>query len=705
MISEKDKGTIPLDKYRDIGIVAHIDAGKTTTTERILFYTGMTHKIGEVHDGEAIMDWMPQEQERGITITSAATTCFWKGHRINLIDTPGHVDFTIEVERSLRVLDGAVVVFDSVAGVEPQTETVWRQANTYSVPRICFINKMDRSGANFMGCVQGIKTQLVCNPLIITLPIGSQSDFAGLIDIVRMKALRWNDETKGADYSIEEIPVDMVKESEKYREELLGTLEIFGADFSKLEGDALEAEIKKYIREGTLAFEFVPVLCGSSFKNKGVQTLLDAIVDFLPSPLDIGAIKGIDPKAAHKNSQDSEEQDNIISREPSPTEPFAGLIFKIVRDQHVGSLSYTRIYSGQIKSGDFVKNMRTEERVRIGKILLMHSNSREQIESAGPGDVVALCALKDSITGDTICDIDQPIILERIHIPEPVISMCVEPKSKNDMDKMTSSLLSFAREDPSLQVTFNPETGQNIIHGVGELHLEIIIDRLRREFKVEVNTQNPQVAYREAIRQQTPLDYQHKKQSGGSGQFAKISVVIEPGEVGSGFQFVNDITHGRIPSEYIPGVEKGFKESVKSGRYGYPVENVKVTLKDGAYHEVDSSVLAFQIAARDCFRDAVQEGKLKTVLLEPIMRVEITTHKDYSGSIQGDINSKSGIITGEDSKPGDVSCIRANVPLEKMFGYIGHLRSLSSGRASFSMEFSHYAEARKEVTEKLMKKA
>jgi len=700
MNTATDKNNIPLSKYRDIGIVAHIDAGKTTTTERILFYTGMTHKIGEVHDGQAVMDWMPQEQERGITITSAATTCFWKGHKINLIDTPGHVDFTIEVERSLRVLDGAVVVFDSVAGVEPQTETVWRQANTYSVPRICFINKMDRSGANFQGCVQGIKTQLVCNPLILTLPIGSQAEFAGLVDLVRMKALRWNDESKGADYSIEEIPQDMMQEAEMYREELLGTLEIFGAEFKGLEGEALENEIKKYVREGTLAFEFVPILCGSSFKNKGVQTLLDAIVDFLPSPLDIGAISGIDPKSAH-----NKDGEVTISREPDVNASFSGLIFKIVRDQHVGSLSYTRIYSGQIRSGDFVKNMRTEERVRVGKILLMHSNSREQIESAGPGDVIALCALKDSITGDTICDIDDPIILERIHIPEPVISVSVEPKSKNDRDKMTSSLLSFAREDPSLKVTFDDETGQNIIHGVGELHLEIIIDRLRREFKVEVNTQNPQVAYREAIKEQTNLDYQHKKQSGGAGQFAKISVVVEPGEPGTGFQFINDITHGRIPAEYIPSVEKGFKNSIKAGRFGYPVENVKVTLKDGAYHEVDSSCLAFEIAARDCFREALKDGKLKTVLLEPIMRVEITTHKDYSGSIQGDINSKSGVITGEDSKPGDVACIKANVPLEKMFGYIGHLRSLSSGRASFSMEFSHYAEARKEVSERLLKRS
>lgn len=692
---------VSLDKYRDIGIIAHIDAGKTTTTERILFYTGITHKIGEVHDGEATMDWMVQEQERGITITSAATTCFWQDHRINLIDTPGHVDFTIEVERSLRVLDGAVVVFDSVAGVEPQTETVWRQANTYSVPRICFINKMDRDGADFDRCVRMIRTQLVCDPLIIAIPIGSQREFSGIIDIIRMKAMVWKDETKGAQYVLEEIPEDLQQKAQYYHNELLDTLEACydATELRKLEGEEQMSAIKKYLRRGTLDFVFVPILCGSAFKNKGVQFLLDCVVDYLPSPLDIGAVKGTHPSIMTEGD-DGTMIPQVISRSPDAKEPFCGLIFKIMRDPHVGSLSFMRVYSGTIKSGDVVLNMRTKDKVRVGRILLMHANSREEITGAGPGDVIALCGLKDSITGDTLSDMESPIILEKIHVPEPVISISVEPKTKSDREKMSGALMTLAREDPSLRVTFNEETGQTVIHGVGELHLDIIVDRLRREFKVEVNTQNPQVAYREAIKKPANLKYTHKKQSGGAGQFASIEVDIAPGEPGSGFKFINDITHGRIPSEYIPGVEKGFRDAVKAGYYGYPVEDIQVTLKDGAYHDVDSSVLAFQIAARDLFSESIKERKLLTALLEPIMKVEIVTHKDYSGSIQGDINSKSGLITGEEMKPGDVVCIRANVPLEKMFGYIGNLRSISSGRASFSMEFSHYAEARKEVIEK-----
>lgn len=683
---------VSLDKYRDIGIVAHIDAGKTTTTERILFYTGITHKIGEVHDGQATMDWMVQEQERGITITSAATTCFWREHRINLIDTPGHVDFTIEVERSLRVLDGAVVVFDSVAGVEPQSETVWRQANTYSVPRMCFINKMDRDGADFNRCVKMIEEQLVCYPLVIAFPMGSQRDFVGIVDIVRMKSMVWKDETKGAQYSLEEIPAEYKEEAEIYRSDMLDLLEACydGSELRELDDEALEAAIRKYIRKGTLAFDFVPIICGSSFKNKGVQLLLDCIVDYLPSPLDIGAIKGTDPA----------DEEQVITRNPDPKEPFCGLIFKIMRDPHVGSLSFMRIYSGKVKPGDTVINIRTKEKVRIGRILLMHANTREEIYEGGPGDVVALCGLKDSVTGDTLCDITKPIVLERIHIPEPVISISVEPKTKADRDKMSAALMTLAREDPSLKVTFNEETGQTVIHGVGELHLDIVVDRLKREFKVEVTTQNPQVAYREAIRRPTDIKHTHKKQSGGAGQFAAIEVTVEPGEPGTGFVFVNDITHGRIPSEYIPGVEKGFKDAVKSGYYGYPIEDTRIILKDGAYHDVDSSVLAFQIAAKDAFSENLKDKKLSTVLLEPIMKIEVITNKEYSGTIQGDLNSKGGIITGEDTKPGDVVCIKANVPLEKMFGYIGNLRSISSGRASFSMEFSHYAEARKEVIEK-----
>ena len=688
---------VPLERYRDIGIIAHIDAGKTTTTERILFYTGITHKIGEVHDGQATMDWMVQEQERGITITSAATTCFWRDHRINLIDTPGHVDFTIEVERSLRVLDGAVVVFDSVAGVEPQTETVWRQANTYSVPRICFINKMDRDGANFKKCLTDIRTQLSCEPVVIAFPIGSQKEFAGIIDVVRMKAMIWKDETKGAQYVLEDIPADLKDDAEIYRNELVDLLEALFSDdkdwpanFRDMSVEEVDPIIRRYIRAGTLKFEFVPVICGSAFKNKGVQLLLDCVIDYLPSPLDIGAVEGTDP----------DDTAITLKRDPDPKTPFCGLIFKIMRDPHVGSLSFMRVYSGKIASGDTVINMRTEDKIRVGRILLMHANTREEITGAGPGDVVALCGLKDSITGDTLSDIENQIILEKINIPEPVISISVEPKTKSDRDKLSVALASLSREDPSLRVTFNEETGQTVLHGVGELHLEIIVDRLKREFKVEVNTQNPQVAYREAIKKEALIKYVHKKQSGGAGQFAGIEAVIAPGEPGAGFKFINDITHGRIPSEYIPGVEKGFKESVRAGYYGYTIEDIIITLKDGSYHDVDSSVLAFQIAARDGFGESLKERKLMTELLEPIMKVEIVTHKDYSGSIQGDISSKGGIITGEDLKPGDVVCLKANVPLEKMFGYIKNLRSISSGRASFSMTFSHYAPARKEVLEK-----
>ena len=690
---------IPLEHYRAIGIIAHIDAGKTTTTERILFYTGITHKIGEVHEGAATMDWMVQERERGITITSAATTCFWRGHRINLIDTPGHVDFTIEVERSLRVLDGAVVVFDSVAGVEPQTETVWRQANRYSVPRMCFINKMDRDGADFYRCIKMIEEQLSTHPLVLALPIGSQSEFRGIIDIVRMQSMVWKDETKGAEYLLQEIPEGLLDEANKYRSALIDTLQTCyeAEELNTLTGDELINAIQKYIRKGTLEFVFVPVICGSAFKNKGVQLLLDCVVDYLPSPLDIGGIRGV--SSVKVVDSDGIAEPVVIVREPLESEPFCGLIFKIMRDQHVGSLSFTRIYSGTLRSGDTVINMRTQNKIRVGRILLMHANEREEISQAGPGDVVALCGL-DSITGDTLCDLQNQILLESINIPEPVISVAIEPKTKADQDKMTSSLISLAREDPSLKFEYNPETGDTIIRGVGELHLDIVVERLKTEFRVEVNTRQPQVAYREAIRKPASVHYEHKKQSGGAGQYAKIFIEIEPGESGSGFVFINKIFGGRIPAGYIPAIQKGFEKAIKSGYYNYPIEDIKITLTDGAYHDVDSSALAFEIAAVDGFREWIKDKDVTTVLLEPIMKVEILTPKECSGAIQGDLNSKQALITDEEVQSGGSICIKANAPLEKMFGYIANLRSISSGRANFSMTFSHYAEARKEVSGK-----
>ena len=690
---------VPLDKYRAIGIIAHIDAGKTTTTERILFYTGITHKIGEVHDGAATMDWMTQEQERGITITSAATTCFWREHRINLIDTPGHVDFTIEVERSLRVLDGAVVVFDAVAGVESQTETVWRQANRYKVPRICFINKMDRDGADFDRCVKMIESQLGCNPIVIAFPIGAQSEFGGIIDIVQMKSMVWKDETKGAQYILDKIPDHLLEQATEYRNNLLNTLQVCydASELDTLDEPELEQAIKKYIRKGTLDFAFVPIICGSAFKNKGVQLLLDSVIDYLPSPLDIGAVHGISPTKTIE--VDGISQPAPLERKASTEEPFCGLIFKIMRDQHVGSLSFTRVYSGLIQSGDMVINMRTKDKIKIGRILQMHANKREEVSQAGPGDVVALCGL-DSVTGDTLSDVKDPIILEKITVPEPVISVAIEPKTRADQDKMTHALSILVREDPSLRFEYNQETGDTIIRGVGELHLEIIVDRLKTEYKVEVNTRQPQVAFREAVKKSASLEYEHKKQSGGAGQYARIMVEIEPGEQGSGMVFIDKIFGGRIPSGYIPAIQKGFEKATKSGYYGYPIEDIKITVTDGRYHEVDSSALAFEIAAIDGFREWLKSKELQTVLLEPIMKVEILTPKEYSGVIQGDLNSKQATITGEDVQPGGATAIMADAPLEKMFGYIANLRSISSGRANFSMRFSHYAEARKEVSSK-----
>jgi elongation factor G len=697
-MNKEENTKIPLEKYRAIGIIAHIDAGKTTTTERILFYTGITHKIGEVHEGAATMDWMTQERERGITITSAATTCFWRNHKINLIDTPGHVDFTIEVERSLRVLDGAVVVFDSVAGVEPQTETVWRQANRYSVPRICFVNKMDRDGADFKRCVSMIEEQLSSNPLVIAFPMGAQADFKGIVDIVRMKSMIWKDETKGAQYILEEIPGDLLEEAKHHRANLIDTLQACydAVELDELQGEELEQAVRKYIRRGTLEFTFVPIICGSAFKNKGVQLLLDCVVDYLPSPLDIGAVTGTSPTKTIEI--EGQIQAATIKREPSISEPFCALIFKIMRDQHVGSLSFTRIYSGLLKSGETVMNMRTKTRVRIGRILLMHANEREEISQAGPGDVVALCGL-DSITGDTLSDAQDQIILEKINVPEPVISVAIEPKTKGDQDKMTTALITLAREDPSLRFEYNPETGDTVIRGVGELHLEIVVDRLKTEYKVEVNTRQPQVAYREAIKKPVSLKYEHKKQSGGAGQYAKIFVEIEPGEPGAGMVFVDKIFGGRIPAGYIPSIQKGFDKAAKSGYYGYPIEDIKITLVDGAYHDVDSSALAFEIAAMDGFKEWIKNRELTTALLEPIMKVEVFAPQEFAGTIEGDLNSKQALITGQEQSRGSVT-IKADAPLEKMFGYITGLRNISRGRANFSMFFSHYAEARKEVLSK-----
>ena len=690
---------VPLDKYRAIGIIAHIDAGKTTTTERILYYTGMTHKIGEVHDGAATMDWMSQERERGITITSAATTCFWRNHRINLIDTPGHVDFTIEVERSLRVLDGAVVVFDSVAGVEPQTTTVWRQANRYSVPRICFINKMDRDGADFKRCVNMIEHQLGCVPLVLAFPIGSQSEFRGIVDVVRMKAMFWKDDRKGAEYSLEDIPEHLVSEANKYRVDLFDMLQAcyVAEELDTLTGEDLEAAIRKHIRKGSLDFTFVPIICGSAFKNKGVQLLLDCVVDYLPSPIDIGSVHGFEPKKVL--DKDGVAEQLPLARHPSESEPFCALVFKTMRDPHVGSLSFTRIYSGVLKQGSTVINMRTKNKVRIGRILLMHANEREEVVSAGPGDVIALCAL-DAQTGDTLSDIDNQIVLESITIPEPVISVAVEPKTRGDQDPMTKALLSLAKDDPSLRFEYNAETGDTVIRGVGELHLEIVVDRLKTEYKVEVNTRKPQVAYREAIKRAAQVKYEHKKQSGGAGQYAKIFADIEPGEPGSGFVFVDKISGGRIPTSYIPAIQKGFEKAIKSGFYGYPIEDIQITITDGAFHDVDSSALAFEICAIDGFKEWIKNKEVLTVLMEPVMKIEVSTPQAYSGVIQGDLNSRQALITGEDMQNDGSVIIRADAPLEKMFGYIALLRSISSGRASFSMTFSHYAEARKEALTK-----
>jgi len=688
--------TTPLDRYRNIGIMAHIDAGKTTTTERILYYTGKSYKIGEVHEGTATMDWMEQEQERGITITSAATTTFWRDHRVNIIDTPGHVDFTIEVERSLRVLDGAVAVFDSVAGVEPQSETVWRQADKYGVPRICFVNKMDRIGANFYRCVDMIVDRLGARPLVMHLPIGEEGGYAGLVDLLRNCAVIWSEETLGAKFEDQPIPADLVEKAAQYRAQLIETAVEQDDDAMEmyLNGEEPSFEVlQKCIRKGTISMSFVPVLCGSAFKNKGVQPLLDAVVDYLPAPLDIPAIKG------HK--VDSEEQ---IEKHATDDEPFAGLAFKIMNDPFVGSLTFVRVYSGVVEAGSYVQNTVKDKRERVGRMLLMHANSREEIKEARAGDIVAFAGLKDTTTGDTLSDPTPSalVVLERMEFPEPVIEVAVEPKSKADQEKMGMALARLAAEDPSFRVTTDQESGQTVIKGMGELHLEIIVDRMKREFKVEANVGAPQVAYRETISKKYEVDYTHKKQTGGSGQFARVKITFEPGAVGSGFIFTNKVVGGSVPKEYVPGVEKGLKSSLDNGVIaGFPVIDFSATLTDGAYHDVDSSVLAFEIAARAAFREGIAKAAPK--LLEPIMRVEVVTPEDYMGDVIGDLNSRRGQVNGMDQR-GNARVISAEVPLANMFGYVNTLRSMSQGRAQYTMHFDHYSDVPSNVAEEIRAK-
>ena len=684
-----------LTKYRNIGIMAHIDAGKTTTTERILYYTGKSHKIGEVHDGAATMDWMEQEQERGITITSAATTCFWKDHRINIIDTPGHVDFTIEVERSLKVLDGAVAVFDGVAGVEPQSETVWRQADKYKVPRMCFVNKLDRTGANFFMCVDMISDRLGSYPLVTQLPIGIESSLKGVVDLVSNKAIIWQDESLGAKFDIVEIPEDLKDQSAEYREKLIE--KAIEEDDSVMEkyldgNEPTIEELKSCIRKGTIKGSFVPVLTGSAFKNKGVQPLLDAVIDYMPSPTDVASVKGVDI------NDDSKE----LSRNCEDSEPFSALAFKIMTDPFVGSLTFARIYSGSINTKDTVLNSNSGKKENIGRMLLMHANNREEIKTANAGDIVALVGLKDVTTGETLCAQDQPIVLEKMDFPDPVIEVAVEPKTKVDHEKMGQALGRLAQEDPSFRVTSDHESGQTIIKGMGELHLEILVDRMKREFKVEANVGAPQVAYRETISSAYDVDYTHKKQSGGAGQFARVKIKFEPGEPGSGYQFINQIKGGNIPTEHIPGVEKGLVAQQQTGVIaGFPCIDFKATLYDGAYHDVDSSVLAFEIAARAAFREGI--SKAKPVLLEPMMKVEVVTPEEYMGDVIGDLNSRRGQVQ-EMSTRGNANVVDAMVPLANMFGYVNNLRSLSQGRANYTMQFDHYEEVPSNVAEEVKAK-
>ncbi|NPC98066.1 elongation factor G [Nocardioides sp. zg-DK7169] len=694
--------TTDLNKVRNIGIMAHIDAGKTTTTERILFYTGITYKIGEVHEGGATMDWMEQEQERGITITSAATTCWWKNHQINIIDTPGHVDFTAEVERSLRVLDGAVAVFDGVAGVEPQTMTVWRQANKYSVPRMCFVNKLDRTGADFFRCVDMMVERLNSTPLVLQLPIGAESDFLGVVDLVGMRALTWRGETKmGEDYEVEEIPAELAEQAAEYREKLLETLsEADDAIMEKyLEGeDFTVEELEAAIRRATLADKLNPVLCGTAFKNKGVQPLLDAVVKYLPSPLDIDAIVGHDPR----------DEEKEIVRKPSDDEPFSGLAYKIASDPHLGKLIYVRVYSGKLEAGASVVNSVNGRKERIGKVYQMHANKREEIASVGAGQIVAVMGLKDTKTGHTLCDSSNQVVLESMTFPAPVIEVAIEPKTKSDQEKLGTAIQRLSDEDPTFTVKSDEETGQTIIAGMGELHLEILVDRMKREFRVEATVGKPQVAYRETVRREVKNhSYTHKKQTGGSGQFAKVVISLGPNidpetGTGAGYEFVNNVSGGRVPREYIPSVDQGGQDAMEFGVLaGFPMVDVKFTLEDGAYHDVDSSELAFKIAGNQAFKEAARQAK--PVLLEPMFAVEVTTPESFLGTVIGDINSRRGQIQAQEERHGDM-VINALVPLSEMFGYVGDLRSKTSGQASYSMEFDSYAEVPTNIADEIIKK-
>jgi elongation factor G len=686
--------TTPLEHYRNIGICAHIDAGKTTTTERILYYTGKSHKIGEVHDGAATMDFMEQEQERGITITSAATTCYWREHRINIIDTPGHVDFTIEVERSMRVLDGAVAVFDAVAGVEPQSETVWRQADKYHVPRICFVNKMDRMGANFDRCVEMMVDRLGTRPLVVQLPIGSEAEFKGIVDLVRMKALIWHEEQLGANFDIVEIPADLAERAKEYRHKLVEMAveeddELLGAYLDGKEPD--EDGLRRCIRKGSTAFHFVPVLCGSAFKNKGVQPLLDAVVDYLPSPLDIPPVEGTKPGTAE-----------VLQRPADDKAPFAGLAFKIMDDPFVGSITFVRVYSGMVTSGTGALNSVKDKTERVGRMLLMHANSREDVKEARAGDIVAFAGLKYSTTGETLCDPNNPVILEKMEFPDPVIEVAIEPKTKADQEKMGMALTRLAQEDPSFRVSTDQESGQTILKGMGELHLEIKVDILRRTYKVDANVGAPQVAYRETLSKPVTVKYTHKKQTGGSGQFAEVTIEFEPLPPGSGFVFENDVVGGSIPKEFIPAVEKGLKAQKESGLLaGFPVIDFQARLVDGKYHEVDSNALTFDIAARAAFRELASRGAVK--LLEPIMKVEVVTPDDYTGGVIGDLLGRRGQVLGQDVR-GNAQIIAAMVPLANMFGYINTLRSMSQGRAQYTMQFDHYAQVPHAIAEEITKK-
>jgi elongation factor G len=683
----------PIEDYRNFGIMAHIDAGKTTTTERVLYYTGKSHKMGEVHEGAATMDWMEQEQERGITITSAATTAIWNGKRLNIIDTPGHVDFTIEVERSLRVLDGAVCVLDSNQGVEPQTETVWRQGDRYHVPRIVLCNKMDKIGADFFQCLKDIVDRLGARPVAIQLPIGAESGFKGIIDLVRMVGVVWDEETLGAKYHDIEIPAELKDQAKEYREKLIEAAvelddEVMAAYLDGEEPD--EATLKRLIRKATIASVFFPVLCGSAFKNKGVQPLLDAVVDYLPSPLDVPPIKGIDLKG------------NEVVRNPSDTEPMALLAFKIMDDPFVGTITFCRIYSGKLESSTGVMNSTKDRKERVGRMLLMHANNREDIKEAFAGDIVALAGLKEVRTGDTLCDPQKPVILEKMEFPDPVIEIAIEPKSKADQEKLGVALAKLVAEDPSFRVTTDQESGQTIIKGMGELHLDIKVDILKRTYKVDANIGAPQVAYREKITRIANVDYTHKKQTGGHGQYARIKIVAEPGVPGAGFVFENDVVGGSVPKEFIPAVEKGLEGQLTSGVLaGFPVVDLKVSLVDGDSHDVDSSSMAFEIAGRAAMREALQKGG--SVLLEPIMKVEVVTPEDYTGSVIGDLNSRRGQIQGQDMR-GNANVIAAMVPLANMFSYVNNLRSMSQGRATFTMQFDHYAEVPKGVADEVQAK-